>query len=219
MSVTRTPFGIQRGIRRGALRRTAVQRDIPIRMPDGVTLLADHHIPVGAAKAPTLLIRSPYGRAGLVGWMYGRTFARHGFHVLIQSCRGGFGSGGRLDPLLDEHDDGLATIGWLRLQPWYDGTLAMHGPSYLGYAQWAVAADTPDLKAMATQVTASCFRDAAYVGGAFALESALIWTTLTSRMRGPMGHLAAIAAPGQTRRAALSGRPVAELDLLSAGRS
>ncbi|MFF4776867.1 CocE/NonD family hydrolase [Microtetraspora fusca] len=202
--------------------RVLVHRDVPVPMPDGVTLLADRYVPVGADRPPTVLIRSPYGRAGVVGWMYGRTFARHGFHVVIQSCRGGFGSGGLLDPLADEREDGLATVMWMRAQSWYGGSFAMHGPSYLGYAQWAIAAEAPDLRAMATQVTASCFRDAAYVGGSFALESTLVWTTLTAGMEGRLGGAAAtFLAPRRTRRAVLSGlsgRPLSELDLVSAGR-
>ncbi|MEV4393260.1 CocE/NonD family hydrolase [Nonomuraea sp. NPDC049607] len=202
------------------MRRVRLRRDIPVPMPDGVTLLADHYAPAHGRPAPAVLIRSPYGRRGLFGWMYGRGFARNGFHVLIQSCRGGFGSGGSLDPLGDEHDDGLATISWLREQPWYGGSFAMFGPSYLGYAQWAVAAEAgPELKAMATQITASQFRDAAYVGGAFALESTLSWTTLTDTMtRRFVGGAAMLTAPRVTRRAVLSGRPVAELDVASAGR-
>ncbi|MEU8319132.1 CocE/NonD family hydrolase [Nonomuraea sp. NPDC048881] len=202
------------------MRRVRLRRDIPVPMPDGVTLLADHYAPAHGRPGPAVLIRSPYGRRGLFGWMYGRGFARNGFHVLIQSCRGGFGSGGSLDPLGDEHDDGLATIAWLREQPWYGGSFAMFGPSYLGYAQWAVAAEAgPELKAMATQITASQFRDAAYVGGAFALESTLSWTTLTDTMtRRFVGGAAMLTAPRVTRRAVLSGRPVAELDVASAGR-
>ncbi|GAA1302221.1 X-Pro dipeptidyl-peptidase [Planotetraspora silvatica] len=199
-------------------RRVRVLRDIPVCMPDGVALLTDHYIPVGAHQPPTILIRTPYGRAGVFGWLYGWTFARHGFQVIIQSCRGGFGSGGLLDPLGDEREDGLATVGWMRAQPWYGGSFAMHGPSYLGYNQWAIASETPDLAAMATQVTASNFRDAAYVGGAFALESTLIWTTLTTQMEGRLGGMAALTAPWRTRRAVLSGRPLSELDLASAGR-
>ncbi|MEZ0070695.1 putative CocE/NonD family hydrolase [Planotetraspora sp. GP83] len=199
-------------------RRVQVRRDVPVPMADGVALLADHYAPIGVTRPPTILIRTPYGRAGVFGWMYGWTFARHGFQVLIQSCRGGFGSGGLLDPLGDEHADGLATVEWMRGQPWWGGTFAMHGPSYLGYNQWAIAADTPDLKAMAVQVAASCFRDAAYVGGAFALESSLIWTTLTAHMEGRFGGMAALTAPWRTRRAVTSGRPLSELDLVSAGR-
>nr|BFE78924.1 hypothetical protein GCM10020093_015250 [Planobispora longispora] len=199
--------------------RVTVQRDLPVPMPDGVTLLADRYVPAGAVRPPTILVRSPYGRRGVFGYMYGRAFARRGFQVVMQSCRGGFGSGGVLDPLGDEHEDGMATLTWLRKQPWYGGSLAMQGPSYLGYTQWAVAPFAgPDLKAMATSVTASQFRDAAYVGGAFALESSLIWTTLTASMGSPLGGAGALLAPRRTRRAALSGRPLTELDVLSAGR-
>ncbi|MGW4474199.1 CocE/NonD family hydrolase [Nonomuraea sp. NPDC004354] len=200
--------------------RVRVYRDLPVPMPDGVTLLADRYEPVGAERAPVILIRSPYGRRGLFGLAYGRGFARHGFQVVIQSCRGGFGSGGLLDPLGDEHDDGMATLEWMRRQAWYPGTFAMHGPSYLGYTQWAIAPYAgPELKAMATQITASQFRDAAYVGGAFALESALSWTTLTNGMARRFGGTAVWRAPRMTRRAVLSGRPVAELDLVSAGQA
>ncbi|SEH03390.1 hypothetical protein SAMN05444920_13622 [Nonomuraea solani] len=202
------------------MRRVRLQRDLPVPMPDGVTLLADHYAPAGGERAPVILMRSPYGRRGLLGWYYGRGFARQGFHVVIQSCRGGFGSGGLLDPLGDEHEDGLATVAWLREQPWYGGSFAMFGPSYLGYTQWAIAPYAgPELKAMATQITASQFRDAAYVGGAFALESALSWTTLTDGMtRRFVGGAAVLTAPRLTRRAVLSGRPMSELDLASAGR-
>ncbi|GII03431.1 CocE/NonD family hydrolase [Planobispora takensis] len=199
--------------------RVTVQRDLPVPMPDGVALMADRYAPVGVERPPAILVRSPYGRRGVFGLMYGRAFARQGFQVIMQSCRGGFGSGGLLDPLADEHADGLATLSWLREQPWYGGSLAMQGPSYLGYTQWALAPFAgPELKAMATSVTASQFRDAAYVGGAFALESSLIWTTLTASMGSPLGGAGALLAPRRTRRAALSGRPLAELDVLSAGR-
>ena len=42
----------------------AITRDIQIRMPDGVVLLADHYAPRGDVQLPTLLVRSPYGRKG-----------------------------------------------------------------------------------------------------------------------------------------------------------
>src|SRR3712207_8578902 len=46
------------------------------------------------------------------------------------------------------------------------------GPSYVGFVQWALAADAgPDLKAMATIVTAADFRASTYAGGAFSLDS------------------------------------------------
>jgi uncharacterized protein len=200
--------------------RVRIQRDLVVPMPGGVDLLADLYSPARGSAAPVILMRSPYGRRGPFGWMYGRGFARRGFQVLIQSCRGGFGSGGRLDPLGDEHDDGLATIAWMRRQPWYPGRFAMFGPSYLGFAQWAVAPYAgPELVAMATQITASQFRDAAYVGGAFALESTLSWTTLTDALSRPFRGTALPTARRQTRRAVLSGRAPKELDRVSSGHS
>ncbi|GGM60714.1 peptidase S15 [Thermopolyspora flexuosa] len=201
----------------GAAHRVIVRRDLPVPMRDGVTLLADRYIPAGVVRPPTILIRSPYGRRGAIGLAYGWAFARRGFQVVLQSCRGTFGSGGEPDPL-DEHEDGMATVEWLRSRPWYGGRFAMHGPSYLGYTQWAVAPYARDLAAMAVQVAASQFRDAAYVGGSFALESSLIWTTLAAGLGGPLGRARALLAPHRTRRAVRTGRPVSELDLLCAGR-
>ena len=59
----------------------------------------------------------------------------------MQSVRGTFGSGGHFDPL-NEQIDGLATVEWLKKQPWFGGTFATYGPSYLGHTQWAIAADS-----------------------------------------------------------------------------
>ncbi|MFX1537287.1 MAG: CocE/NonD family hydrolase [Promethearchaeota archaeon] len=63
-------------------------------MPDGVVLLTDHYYPRKGGKRPTILVRSPYGRKGFFGLLYGRLVAERGFQVLVQSCRGTFGSGG-----------------------------------------------------------------------------------------------------------------------------
>src|SRR5581483_10551286 len=83
-------------------RNVGVKRNIGVPMRDGVTLLADHYVPVGLGRRPTILVRSPYGRAGFWGALYGRPFAERGFQVLIQSCRGTFGSGGVFDPFRQE---------------------------------------------------------------------------------------------------------------------
>ncbi|MQY09503.1 Cocaine esterase [Actinomadura sp. RB68] len=205
------------GLRNGP-HRVTVRRDLEVPVADGVTLLADHYAPAGIDRPPVILVRSPYGRRGPFGLMCGQAFASHGFQAVVQSVRGGFGSGGVFTPL-DEREDGLATIGWLKRQPWFGGTFAMHGPSYLGYVQWAVAAEAgPELKALSMQVTASQFRDAINVGGTFALESTLIWVDLTARMKHPLSGLTTgIMSPRRARRAALSGRPLGELDVLATG--
>ncbi|QFG26825.1 CocE/NonD family hydrolase [Actinomadura sp. WMMB 499] len=205
------------GLRNGP-HRVTVERDLEVPAGDGVTLLADRYAPESVERAPTVLVRSPYGRRGPFGLMCGQAFASHGFQAVVQSVRGGFGSGGVFEAL-DEREDGLATIDWLQRQPWFGGTFAMHGPSYLGYVQWAVAAEVgPALKALSMQVTASTFRDAVHVGGTFALESALIWVDLTARMKNSFsGITTGLMSPRRARRAALSGRPLAELDRLATG--
>jgi uncharacterized protein len=157
-----------------------VERDLSVPMPDGVVLLADHYMPRdkrGSQRPPTILVRCPYGRRGFFGLLYGRLFAERGFGVLVQSTRGTFGSGGVFDPYGNEHDDGLATIAWLKQQPWFSGVLGTNGPSYLGMVQWAIAADAgADIGAMAIQVSTSNFHHRTYAGGSFGLDTALSWT-------------------------------------------
>jgi hypothetical protein len=163
-------------------RDVSVERDLVAKMPDGATLLADRWYPTrpaggraGATLPATVLLRSPYGRRQL--GLVGRLFAERGYQVVIQSCRGTFGSGGDWVPMHNEGADGVATLEWVAAQPWFDGQLVTFGPSYLGLTQWAVAQDAPEfLKAMCLNVTASNFRDAVvYPGGSFALETGLAW--------------------------------------------
>src|SRR3954467_7725678 len=63
-------------------------------MRDGVTLLGDHFAPDAAASKGTILIRTPYGRGFPASALNGRFYAARGYHVLLQSVRGTFGSGG-----------------------------------------------------------------------------------------------------------------------------
>jgi uncharacterized protein len=154
----------------------AVERGLTAKMPDGVELLADRWYPTHPHSAPaTVLIRTPYGRT-IMGPL-GRLYAERGYQVIMQSCRGTFGSGGEFVPVRNEQADGQATLEWVAAQPWFDGRLVMWGASYLGMTQWAVAEDAPDfLRALSFQVTAANFRDSVvYPGGAFALETGLAW--------------------------------------------
>src|SRR3954470_34580 len=112
-------------------------------MRDGVVLLGDHFAPVGGTARGTVLIRTPYGRGFPLSATNGRIFAAHGYHVLIQSVRGTFGSGGTFRPMAQEVEDGPDTVAWLREQPWFDGRLATVGASYLGWAQWSALTSPP----------------------------------------------------------------------------
>src|SRR5262249_6159892 len=154
-----------------------VRRDLKVPMSDGVALLADHYAPREGPRRPTILIRSPYGRAGFFGAVFARPFAERGFQVLIQSCRGTFGSRGTFAPFRQEQAGGLATIEWIKAQDWFAGELLTMGPSYLGYVQWAVAPTAgPELKAVVAQVTASELASGMHPGGSFTLEGMLTWS-------------------------------------------
>lgn len=167
-------------------RTVEIHRDIPIPMPDGAVLLADHYVPRVSGPRPTILVRTPYGRS-TASPFFGTPFAERGFQVLIQSCRGTFGSGGTFDAFRDERADGLATVEWLKRQPWFSGRFGMLGPSYAGLVQWAIAdAAGPELAALSMQVTTSDVRKAVLSGGSFFLETALLWSYIVHIQEGPL---------------------------------
>lgn len=182
-------------------RTLAVTHDIPIPMPDGVVLLADHYAPRGSSRLPTLLVRSPYGRKGFFGALMALPYAERGYQVLMQSCRGTAGSGGEFLYARHEHDDGLATIAWIKQQPWFSGELATVGASYLGFVQWAVAADAgPELKAMVPQVTSADFNHFRFQGGSLNLETSLGWSTMMTDQATTGMRLSSLLLSGQRNR-------------------
>jgi putative CocE/NonD family hydrolase len=197
-----------------------IQRDLRIPMRDGAVLLADHYAPRAGPPRPTVLVRSPYGRRGFWGWLYGRTYAERGFQVLIESVRGTFGSGGTFEPYQHERNDGVDTLAWLRAQPWYSGEVVTAGLSYLGYVQWALAADAgPDLRAISAVVTASDFAPKTYPGGTFALGDLLNWTYTISRQEERFGGLGMLlGAHDRAVARAASRLPLRESDVALLGR-
>ena len=165
-----------------------VVRDLRVPMPDGAELLADLYAPHGAGPMPTVLVRTPYGRGGGYGLLYGLLYAQRGLQVLVQSVRGTFGSDGEFAPF-DERDDGLATLDWIEAQHWHEGKIGMAGASYLGLTQWAVAAAAGDrLGAIVPTVTAAQFHDATY-GGGLALESMASWHAMVAVQERPLAGL------------------------------
>jgi len=199
-------------------RAVQVERDLRVPMSDGVVLLADRYAPANADNQPLVLVRCPYGRRGAWGMMAGRLFAERGFQSVVQSCRGTFGSGGELDPLgITEQADGLATVEWLRRQPWYPGSFGTWGPSYLGVTQWAIAgAGLPDHKAMAIQVSSTRPRELIQCGGSFALETMLEWIDQVAHQERPGAMFRQQLRARALRK--LHGRlPLGDLDAVATG--
>jgi uncharacterized protein len=200
-------------------RDLAIERDLRVPMPDGVDLLADRWAPRAAGQAlPTALIRSPYGRRGLLSTALARPLAERGFQVLLQSCRGTFGSGGVFDPMRSEREDGLATLEWLVKQPWLGGTIVLTGGSYLGYVQWAVADRMPaEVKAMIPQVTESALTLEFLRPDGLSLETPFGWGVTIAGQERRLALLRQALQARRTRRA-LETLPLGSADIAAIGR-
>lgn len=157
------------------------QRGLMLPMRDGIELETDHYAPKLKGHHPTILMRLPYGMKGF--GTVAEVYAERGFHVVLQSCRGTGKSGGEFDPLINERNDGLDTLAWIKAQPWFDGRLGTSGPSYLGYAQWAISDALPKHSAMATKVTSAEFKSVVFPGGAFHLGLWLSWLQVVEGIR------------------------------------
>jgi hypothetical protein len=200
----------------------AVVRDVAVPMSDGTVLRADHYLPVTDHRVATVLVRTPYGRGFPENLPTAQLIAERGFHVLLQSCRGTFGSGGEFDPMRREAADGQDTVAWLRQQDWFDGRLATCGLSYLGFAAWALAQDPPpELVAAVIQVGPHDFSQAAYQHGAFGLQNFLGWSDMIAHQEttGTLSGLWRLATTDRRLRPALNGLPVtaSARDLLGTG--
>jgi uncharacterized protein len=165
------------------------QRAVPVSMRDGIRLATDVYHPRGIEQPPAILIRSPYGRGTVFG-LFGRLFAERGYTAIVQSVRGTFDSGGRFNPFFQERADGVDTVEWIEQQPWYGGKLGLHGASYLGQVQWAIAGELGDrIAAMVTIQTTSDFHGAINDAGGFRLEDFLRWASLVTTMSKPFAFV------------------------------
>lgn len=156
-------------------------RGLQLPMRDGISLDTDHYAPKLKGEYPTILMRVPYGLKGF--GTVAECYAERGFHVVLQACRGTGKSGGEFDPLVREREDGLDTLIWIKAQPWFDGRLGTSGPSYLGYAQWAISDALPKQSAMSTKVTSAEFKSVVFPGGAFHLGLWLSWLQVVEGIR------------------------------------
>lgn len=192
--------------------------DLRTEADDGAVLLSDRWVARADADRPqpTVLVRSPYGRRQLVGVLFGRLLAERGLQVVVQSVRGTFGSGGEFSPF-DERADGLATLRWLRTQPWHSGPVGTIGPSYLGFVQWAIAGDAgDDLAAMSIHVSASQFYGQTYAGSSLSLENVASWMVIIAAQERRFGPWA-IGRGLRELRALMSELPIADLDERATG--
>jgi uncharacterized protein len=142
-----------------------------LEMRDGVRLATDLYFPDSDGPWPTLLIRTPYGKAEAAGQAGG--FVDRGVAVVIQDLRGRYDSEGTDMVFTSDGDgalsDGVDTCAWIVDQQWSDGLIGTTGGSALGIVQYVQAsAQPPGLVVMNPVVATPNLRDhAVFWSGVF----------------------------------------------------
>jgi predicted acyl esterase len=144
------------------------EKDIAVRLRDGVTIYVDVLRPVGTEKAPAIVAWSPYGKSQGTASSVTALFTMigidnaalsglekfegpdpaywcaHGYAVCNPDPRGIAESEG--DSAMwgrQEGKDCHDLIEWLAAQDWCNGKVGMSGTSYLAISQWFTAAEQP----------------------------------------------------------------------------
>jgi putative CocE/NonD family hydrolase len=199
------------------------QADLPMTASDGAVLLAHRWVPRGHEDGglPTLLMRSPYGRRGVMAFEAPLLAAR-GYNVLIQSVRGTHGSGGTFVPFVNDRADGAEALAWVHAQSWCDGRVATWGGSYCGYTQLATAASAKpgQLAAMSVDVSSADLRPLFKPYDAFTLQSACGWVygLDPEGTRKPLASIRHMLSGGVAKKQAYSHLPLREADVVLAGK-
>ena len=146
-----------------------LEKDVPVKLRDGVTIYTDIYRPAGEEKVPVLISWSPYGKSagtaprytnlfGMIGIPNERLsglhkfegpdpadWCQHGYAVCNPDPRGIAHSEGDIYLLGSlEARDCCDLIEWLGVQEWSNGKVALTGTSYLAFTQWFVAAQKPE---------------------------------------------------------------------------
>ncbi|RKY83041.1 hypothetical protein DRQ09_10690 [candidate division KSB1 bacterium] len=152
---------------------------VKIPMRDGIKLATDIYFPVSDKKKfPVILIRTPYKKE--MQELDGMYYARRGYAVAIQDCRGRFSSDGVWEPFVNESNDGYDAIEWLGTREWCTGKVGMIGGSYVGWVQlWAAAAKPPHLTTIIPNVAPpDPFYNIPYEYGVFFILGSFWWAEI-----------------------------------------
>ncbi|MBS6509225.1 MAG: CocE/NonD family hydrolase [Paraclostridium bifermentans] len=166
-----------------------MEKDVPVKMKDGVTLYVNVFRPNKPGKYPVVMSADAYGKDTFsmfkkvspptLGAQPSSDFAVFespdpGFwvpndYVLVKvALRGSATSEGELHPwTMAEANDFAEVVEWAGVQEWSNGNVGTNGVSYLAVVQWKMASlNPPHLKAMIPwEGLNDVYREAAYHGG------------------------------------------------------
>lgn len=174
-----------------------LEKDVKVKMRDGVRLSANVFRPKSEKKFPAILGFHPYNSnqsppikpkatsTSAGGWAPGverpnswmeagdsEFYARRGYVHVVCNARGTDLSEGVYDFIgPNEMNDLYDVIEWIAVQPWCDGNVGMFGVSYFAEIQhFAASANPPHLKCIFAPYGATdLYRDRSYHGGIFSL--------------------------------------------------
>ncbi len=150
-------------------------REVFLEMRDGVRLFTKCYLPEGEGQFPTVLMRSCYPHSERALNLQGEEYSKRGFAFVYQWCRGTANSEGEWEPNVNERNDGLDTLEWLRNQP-FSGNIGYLGDSYLALTGWCMADAVPEeVKSMYLGVYGTDRHVSAYKDGLFRQDILTAW--------------------------------------------
>ncbi|MDH4189096.1 MAG: CocE/NonD family hydrolase [Betaproteobacteria bacterium] len=179
-----------------------IERDVAIRLRDGVEIYADVHRPLNDESAAPIIAWGPYGKHvpnQPERYLPGAVDPQHlsprtafeapnpdywvpaGYAVVNVDPRGMWHSGGRASYLSEqEADDFYDVIEWSGTQPWSNGKVGLSGVSYLASSQWRVAGRNPPHLAAINpwEGWSDTYREVVYHGG---VPDSSFWTYIAQR--------------------------------------
>jgi len=166
-----------------------VEKDIFVRMRDGVHVAVDVYRPDSPEKFPALYASSPYQKdlvylptvptfhcreTNDIGW-----FVQRGYVYVHADARG---TGKSVEGIWkfhgeEEQNDHYDLIEWIAQQPWCSRRVGMIGESYYGWSQWFAAAKQPPhlVTIIPFDASTDMYRDVVYHGGLLNLGFLTWW--------------------------------------------
>lgn len=147
---------------------TVLEYLVPMR--DGIKLYTIVQLPEKSGSFPVIISRSPY-QSEQIDFEQLRQENTHGYAVVSQQCRGTARSEGECNAYLNERNDGLDLLEWVRQQTFYNGEIYLFGGSYTASVHLSyLNTNPPDVKAALLAVQDSnryniCFRHGFFKSG------------------------------------------------------
>ena len=180
-----------------------VDRNVAIRMRDGISIRADVYRPDEPGRYPALYAVSPYQKdlAGLPAYpafLWRETgpiewYVQQGYVYVLADARGTGASDQGVWEYFgpEERTDLYDAIEWIAGQDWCTGKVGMIGQSYFGMAQWSAAIQAPPSLTCIAPYDAKIdhYRDGQFHGGIPAFGLPIIWSfgVRYNHLNGPPG--------------------------------